>query len=235
MSKPEELRQLADKFSEGWHEGIKIDAMDVMLLSDAASELETMQAILAQQPAAGEPVVQAGLTDDQLREAFAEKLSDIDPSEHDMTIFALGAEVGAGELAAERQMARMYFDERNSARDAWRRAADERDQLKATTEPVHQIRKAFSQDAEWAWRDATEEAFHMHPEKHRRILYTRPAPSVPADVVRVPLQVMKDASEALGNFVSDHGWGDADMQAMDNLDAYIARHEANRAAMLAAK
>ena len=59
------------------------------------------------------------------------------------------------------------------------------------------------------------------------------APSVPADVVRVPLQVLKDASEALGNFVSDHGWGDADMQAMDNLDAYIARHEANRAAMLA--
>lgn len=56
MSKPEELRQLADKFSEGWHEGIKIDAMDVMLLSDAASELETLQAIQqAQQPATGEP------------------------------------------------------------------------------------------------------------------------------------------------------------------------------------
>lgn len=61
------------------------------------------------------------------------------------------------------------------------------------------------------------------------------APSVPGDVVRVPMQILKDASEALGNFVSDHGWGDADMQAMDNLDAYIARHEANRAAMLAAK
>lgn len=61
------------------------------------------------------------------------------------------------------------------------------------------------------------------------------APSVPADVVRVPLQVLKDASEALGNFVSDHGWGDTDMQAMDNLDAYIARHEAIDAAMLAAK
>ena len=66
-------------------------------------------------------------------------------------------------------------------------------------------------------------------------LYTHPAPSVPADVVRVPLQVLKDASEALGNFVSDHGWGDADMQAMDNLDAYIARHAANRAAVLTAK
>lgn len=56
--------------------------------------------------------------------------------------------------------------------------------------------------------------------------HTHPAPSVPADVVRVPLQVLKDASEALGNFVSDHGWGDTDMQAMDNLDAYIARHDA---------
>ncbi len=66
-------------------------------------------------------------------------------------------------------------------------------------------------------------------------LYTHPAPSVRAGVVRVPLQVLKDASEALGNFVSDHGWGDTDMQAMDNLDAYIARHEAIDAAMLAAK
>ena len=44
MSKPEELRQLADKFSEGWHEGIKIDAMDVMLLSDAAEEIDRLRA-----------------------------------------------------------------------------------------------------------------------------------------------------------------------------------------------
>ena len=65
--------------------------------------------------------------------------------------------------------------------------------------------------------------------------HTRPAQNVPGDVVRVPLQVLKDASEALGNFVSDHGWGDTDMQAMDNLDAYIARHEAIDAAMLAPK
>ena len=74
-----------------------------------------------------------------------------------------------------------------------------------------------------------------HPTLLKHSPKTHSAPSVPADVVRVPLQVLKDASEALGNFVSDHGWGDADMQAMDNLDAYIARHEANRAAMLAAK
>ncbi len=51
-------------------------------------------------------------------------------------------------------------------------------------------------------------------------------PTVPAGYVSVPVQVLRDASEALGNFVSDHGWGDADMQAMDNLDAYIARHDA---------
>lgn len=41
-----ELRHLADKFSEGWHEGIKIDAMGVMLLSDAARKLEIMQAAM---------------------------------------------------------------------------------------------------------------------------------------------------------------------------------------------
>ena len=66
-------------------------------------------------------------------------------------------------------------------------------------------------------------------------LSTHPAPTVPAGYVSVPLQVLKDASEALGNFVSDHGWGDTDMQAMDNLDAYIARHEAIDAAIAAAK
>ena len=48
-----------------------------------------------------------------------------------------------------------------------------------TDEPVYQIRKAFSQDAEWVWRDATEELFHMHPKENRRILYTHPAPGVP--------------------------------------------------------
>jgi len=40
--------------------------------------------------------------------------------------------------------------------------------------------------------------------------------------VMVPVDVLKAASESLGSFVSDHGWGDADMQAMDNLDAYLA-------------
>jgi hypothetical protein len=35
-----ELRILADKFSEGWHDGIKIDASDVMLLISVANMLE---------------------------------------------------------------------------------------------------------------------------------------------------------------------------------------------------
>jgi len=38
-----ELRRLADKFSEGWHDGIKIDATDVMLLAEVAAALEQQQ------------------------------------------------------------------------------------------------------------------------------------------------------------------------------------------------
>lgn len=37
MSK--ELEELAIRFFEGWHEGIKIDASDIMLLSNAADTL----------------------------------------------------------------------------------------------------------------------------------------------------------------------------------------------------
>lgn len=33
------LEELANRFSEGWHEGIKIDASDIMLLSKAAEAL----------------------------------------------------------------------------------------------------------------------------------------------------------------------------------------------------
>lgn len=96
----------------------------------------------------------------------------------------------------------------------------------ATGEPV-----GFTYQAEIEYADSTggNGAFWRVPpdlDDEAVPLYTHPAPSVRAGVVRVPLQVLKDASEALGNFVSDHGWGDTDMQAMDNLDAYIARHDA---------
>ena len=47
--------------------------------------------------------------------------------------------------------------------------------------------------------------------------------------ITIPIDVAEAAAEALGNFVSDHGWSDSDMQAMDNLDSCIARHKAIRA------
>jgi hypothetical protein len=46
-----ELRELADKFSEGWHDGIKIDASHIMLLSMAASQIEQARSAPVQEPA----------------------------------------------------------------------------------------------------------------------------------------------------------------------------------------
>ena len=43
MATPNDLRSLADRFSEGWHDGIKIDASDVVLLSNAANEIEQLR------------------------------------------------------------------------------------------------------------------------------------------------------------------------------------------------
>ena len=40
MKQAQALRELADRFSEGWHDGIKIDASDIMLLAMAASTIE---------------------------------------------------------------------------------------------------------------------------------------------------------------------------------------------------
>ena len=51
------------------------------------------------------------------------------------------------------------------------------------------------------------------------------AEAVPPGYVMVPVDVLKAASESLGSFVSDNGWTDADMQAMDNLDAIIAQQK----------
>lgn len=45
MKQALELRKLADRFSEGWHDGIKIDASDVMLLTDVANAIEQAERI----------------------------------------------------------------------------------------------------------------------------------------------------------------------------------------------
>jgi hypothetical protein len=55
----------------------------------------------------------------------------------------------------------------------------------------------------------------------------QPAPVPLTDGVTVPLAVLEAAEASLGSFCSDHGWSDEDMQHMDNLSAYIARHKAN--------
>ena len=43
MTTSDSLRELADRFSAGWHDGIKIDASDVMLLTDSAAEIERLR------------------------------------------------------------------------------------------------------------------------------------------------------------------------------------------------
>lgn len=47
MSRAEMVRDLlalAERFSEGWHDGIKIDALDIELLADAARALAAQPA-----------------------------------------------------------------------------------------------------------------------------------------------------------------------------------------------
>lgn len=46
------------------------------------------------------------------------------------------------------------------------------------------------------------------------------------DGVFVPLDILEAAEISLGSFCSDHGWSAVDMQTMDNLSAYIAKHKA---------
>lgn len=45
---------------------------------------------------------------------------------------------------------------------------------------------------------------------------------VPKGWAVVEREILQDAEEALGNFVSDHDWGDSDMVALDNLSAVLA-------------
>lgn len=45
------------------------------------------------------------------------------------------------------------------------------------------------------------------------------------DQITLPRHVIEEAARAIGAFISDEGWCDADMQAMDNLDAALAAAE----------
>lgn len=46
--------------------------------------------------------------------------------------------------------------------------------------------------------------------------------AVPAGWVLVPVELLKRAESSLGSFCSDHGWGDADMQTMDDISGLLA-------------
>jgi hypothetical protein len=41
-----ELCELSNRFSEGWHEGIKIDALDIVLLLDAADTIRLLMQLM---------------------------------------------------------------------------------------------------------------------------------------------------------------------------------------------
>lgn len=47
----------------------------------------------------------------------------------------------------------------------------------------------------------------------------RRAPAVPQGCRMVPTELLERATESLGSFVSDHGWGQADIDTFDDLSA----------------
>ena len=64
-------------------------------------------------PPAAEVRLQGGLDNEELLEAWRTKVPGVEPTDSDLRAFALGVEFGT-------RGKRVYFDERNSARDAWR-------------------------------------------------------------------------------------------------------------------
>lgn len=52
MQQASEIEMLAKRFNEGWHEGIKIDALDIELLLDVAAALRERLAQPEQEPIA---------------------------------------------------------------------------------------------------------------------------------------------------------------------------------------
>ena len=58
-------------------------------------------------------------------------------------------------------------------------------------------------------------------------LYTSPSASTAtSEDVLVPIGILEAAESSLGSFCSNLGWSANDMQTMDNLSAYIAKHKA---------
>ena len=85
-------------------------------------------------PPAAEVRLQGGLDNEELLEAWRTKVPGVEPTDSDLRAFALGVEFGT-------RGKRVYFDERNSARDAWRRRVKQCETLEAE---VQKLRDAAS-------------------------------------------------------------------------------------------
>jgi hypothetical protein len=77
------------------------------------------------------------------------------------------------------------------------------------------------------YKSAVEVSIIFHEGQRMFAVPKQPAPVPLTDGVTVPMAVLEAAEASLGSFCSDLGWSDEDMQNMDNLSAYIARHKAN--------
>ena len=86
-------------------------------------------------PPAAEVRLQGGLDNEELLEAWRTKVPGVEPTDSDLRAFALGVEFGT-------RGKRVYFDERNSARDAWRRRVKQCETLEAE---VQRLRDALEQ------------------------------------------------------------------------------------------
>ena len=86
-------------------------------------------------PPADEVRLQGGLDNEELLEAWRTKVPGVEPTDSDLRAFALGVEFGT-------RGKRVYFDERNSARDAWRRRVKQCETLEAE---VQRLRDALEQ------------------------------------------------------------------------------------------
>ena len=85
-------------------------------------------------PPAAEVRLQGGLDNEELLEAWRTKVPGVEPTDSDLRAFALGVEFGT-------RGKRVYFDERNSARDAWRRRVKQCETLEAEVQRLRDAAK----------------------------------------------------------------------------------------------
>lgn len=148
-----------------------------------------------------EALLQGGMDNKELREAWGRKLPGVEPTDRDLTAFALGVEVGdAGKS--------VYFNERNSARDAWRRAATERDRLHAECESLRtQLAEALNgRDAYTeAAKRADDDAIRWATEGVQQIIAERDAARAEAEALRADAEAADAALIEVADFFQARG------------------------------